>query len=1511
MTDYQGADSVYTLGDMTYLTYPSEEQAENALNIYKENGYTAEKDVITEFNLEELDEENEKIISESTTSENGNVHTNSELESLNYNPITVAVLDSGINPDDEIKGRIVFKQRIYYEDRDSEISTTWLPYEWGGQSRQFEDSYNHGTQIAKIIAENTNANVQIASYNVIDDNNKIYTSALVSAIYDCIAKDVKVINMSLTTRGYSEILEYAIKDAMEHGIIVVAAAGNYGEDASGYTPANISGVITVGASDENGNIADYSNYGEDVDCIADGRVYSEEGEVILKGTSFSAARVSAYTARILYGRSAGYVKYILDYIKEQTGNNITYENITKALNNVGLLEKINDKLTAKDYENMINSISYKQMMQNKFEKEMTFSLQGLRGASEHWGGPYVEGHGQQRSERYVMHASDPGFRYGYTYDAQNSNAGAWEWNSAYGKTVKDRNSNNHTVCHNAWIHTTDGRDANDSTVCSLTDGHDDGDVNWSNLWHGGFFRACEVGITYQIGVGNPGNPNGYTFAGWSVTGGSAYTSEDSGYKYAHVGVYEDDVDFYETWNCNHSYWGRNENYTGYGECGGSCGYYTCKNCSAYLGDWDTRYGHSWLGAWYADDNYHWHICNNNNSHIGYKTAHTKEDKYDGEDDNYIYKHYECTVCHKKWAYTIKKYTLTVNIYNQNPDGSWTSPWTWLTRHLTAGAYWHFDGYGGDSTGPDNPVNGNVCTSGYMPSSDKIVNLYSYRQTRTVDINTRFSSDGSDNYATYNSGLNGITYAVWTNGNYEHNYDTSHKVLDWCYGGIRVGATFDISVFTEPGYHTEYIGQYELDQGLHQTFTNSNKYSQRYSIEATLPETYKNKGFEVFVKPNLYHYKFNLNIPLKATQPETARYNTPNETNTYVVYYNNSIKTSAVANRAMPTPSLHGWEFVGWNTKSDGSGKWYDSDTVYNQTSDLNLYAIWSQTQYTVKLSANVGSTGHTLGENLSDKLDSATQQKISLNTYQDGNNNLTLGNITWKYHPDGNDSYYEAVFTYDEPQSIYDYDAYFHLSYFIGNGWYYNGNKISGISSYSNSNIKFNLIDLVNGGSNYLAGPSKNVITLKPSYKINNSYVIDTRNQEGNLEKIDYYRRFYTGQTVTYDMLMLMNPNKKQSGDNTRLVKSFTTLSLSDLSSYPITKTESAKTSGNDGNTSKVNPISITDDFSTSYMRDNLEIEKLIFKDINGNSISSISGTDLRNKSKSGIKVPDNARSYEVIFRATDDGWVEVDSTWNSKSSLGDVKKANGGYTPNNGNSSKVYKHTESRTVRASYTGAILQNNAPTLKETPVRIYKEQIESWTTLNDTNKEIEELKTTILKYQVVSDFEDNNDKLSNWFKSEIQSQILRNSMSITDIHKGTRRDDGSMDYSSGNSIELKDIIKNIHDIKDNQYYEVTITIKDSFDKETKSKVHLYIIYNPADFDVNESNNIDRVVYMPTNITGNYTLSDSIISHNLQGTSKEGLLNSSYSKVDGTPVETEEYKFNSGSIYSGSGSVKIIEY
>ncbi len=81
----------------------------------------------------------------------------------------------------------------------------------------------------------------------------------------------KVINLSLSGSGQcTAYFQSALDFAAAQGVAVVAAAGNEALPASDSTPANCNNVITVGATGREGSLAQYSNYGPEVDVSAPG-----------------------------------------------------------------------------------------------------------------------------------------------------------------------------------------------------------------------------------------------------------------------------------------------------------------------------------------------------------------------------------------------------------------------------------------------------------------------------------------------------------------------------------------------------------------------------------------------------------------------------------------------------------------------------------------------------------------------------------------------------------------------------------------------------------------------------------------------------------------------------------------------------------------------------------------------------------------------------------------------------------------------------------------------------------------------------------------------------------------------------------------------------------------------------------------------------------------------------------------------------------------------------------------
>jgi serine protease len=128
------------------------------------------------------------------------------------------------------------------------------------------------------------------------------------------ANPVEVINLSLRVVGVSGFVceepeRAAIQFAIDSGVVVVAAAGNDNQPASMVSPASCPGVIAVGASDQFGYKASFSNYGPTITLLAPGVdiyttsdigvfVRSSYSYATASGTSMAAPFVSAAAAMV-------------------------------------------------------------------------------------------------------------------------------------------------------------------------------------------------------------------------------------------------------------------------------------------------------------------------------------------------------------------------------------------------------------------------------------------------------------------------------------------------------------------------------------------------------------------------------------------------------------------------------------------------------------------------------------------------------------------------------------------------------------------------------------------------------------------------------------------------------------------------------------------------------------------------------------------------------------------------------------------------------------------------------------------------------------------------------------------------------------------------------------------------------------------------------------------------------------------------------------------------------------
>lgn len=179
------------------------------------------------------------------------------------NNVTVCVIDTGIasgHPDFHMD-RVTGKTRM--------MSTMGS---WDA------DRSGHGTHVAGTIAAASGngmgiqggGNFDLYIVRALGDNARGYESDVYMALEACIDHGAHVINLSLgspvMTAFTSELYTRAVE---EHGIIIVAAAGNNGDDTRNF-PASHPSVISVGGTYDYGKRFHSSVFNDQIEFVAPG-----------------------------------------------------------------------------------------------------------------------------------------------------------------------------------------------------------------------------------------------------------------------------------------------------------------------------------------------------------------------------------------------------------------------------------------------------------------------------------------------------------------------------------------------------------------------------------------------------------------------------------------------------------------------------------------------------------------------------------------------------------------------------------------------------------------------------------------------------------------------------------------------------------------------------------------------------------------------------------------------------------------------------------------------------------------------------------------------------------------------------------------------------------------------------------------------------------------------------------------------------------------------------------------
>lgn len=179
------------------------------------------------------------------------------------------------------------------------------------------DIHGHGTHVAGTIGSKTYGvakKVEIVGVGVLGPSGSGRTSDIIKGIEYAVqqhneaVKEGKkgfkgsTINLSIGG-GALNALDAASNAAVDAGIHVVVAAGNENDDSCLYLPSRSSKVITVGATDENDERYNLSNFGKCVDINAPGvdveSIGLAESPTKMTGTSMASPHIAGLVAYFL------------------------------------------------------------------------------------------------------------------------------------------------------------------------------------------------------------------------------------------------------------------------------------------------------------------------------------------------------------------------------------------------------------------------------------------------------------------------------------------------------------------------------------------------------------------------------------------------------------------------------------------------------------------------------------------------------------------------------------------------------------------------------------------------------------------------------------------------------------------------------------------------------------------------------------------------------------------------------------------------------------------------------------------------------------------------------------------------------------------------------------------------------------------------------------------------------------------------------------------------------------
>jgi type VII secretion-associated serine protease mycosin len=220
--------------------------------------------------------------------------------------VTVAVVDSGVDPNQpDLTGSVLAGADSYTSGGNGQLD----PVGHGTAMAAFIAGHGHGAGNGSgILGIAPGAKILPLKLGIGRTGESYTAAALTRAIDTAVERGAKVISASIVAPSSDE-LRQAVKRALDRDVVIVASVGNLNEaigSGEPTVPARYEGVVSVCATDRNGNHAPFSIKASGLSQLTvcapgvDGPVAKPDGTYTTggSGTSMSAALVAGAVALI-------------------------------------------------------------------------------------------------------------------------------------------------------------------------------------------------------------------------------------------------------------------------------------------------------------------------------------------------------------------------------------------------------------------------------------------------------------------------------------------------------------------------------------------------------------------------------------------------------------------------------------------------------------------------------------------------------------------------------------------------------------------------------------------------------------------------------------------------------------------------------------------------------------------------------------------------------------------------------------------------------------------------------------------------------------------------------------------------------------------------------------------------------------------------------------------------------------------------------------------------------------